>query len=283
MRLERLGDASQFYERVQAYLLRYEAHHNLLLGVLGELKRRAQPDVYLSFIEVGGDVGAVAVRTPPHNLVLSLAEPDLFGAGGWPLLVRDVHTFYGTLPGVLGPSAEAVAFARCWRADVGQAYELGMKQRIYALEAVKPVSGVRGALRRAEARDRLLLVDWLAAFGEEALGRSDRREAERLADSFLGGSLPALYLWEDDEVVSVAGCSGPTPHGIRVVAVYTPPEHRGHGYASTCTAALSQKLLNEGYSFCFLFTDRANAISNRIYQAIGYESVCDVDEYRFLR
>ena len=89
-----------------------------------------------------------------------------------------------------------------------------------------------------------------------------------------------IYLWEDDEVVSMAGYNGPTPHGIRVSAVYTPPEHRGRGYARACTAALSQILL-DSYQFCFLFTDRANATSNYIYQQIGYKPVCDVDEYRF--
>ena len=36
-----------------------------------------------------------------------------------------------------------------------------------------------------------------------------------------------------------------------------------------------------GRRFCFLFTDLANPTSNKIYQAIGYEPVCDVDQYGF--
>ena len=44
---------------------------------------------------------------------------------------------------------------------------------------------------------------------------------------------------------------------------------------------LSQLLLNEGYRHCFLFTDLANPTSNKIYKAIGYEQVCDMDEYGF--
>jgi len=47
-------------------------------------------------------------------------------------------------------------------------------------------------------------------------------------------------------------------------------------------AALSEMLLDRGYQFCFLYTDLANPTSNRIYQRIGYEPVCDVIEYRFL-
>jgi hypothetical protein len=31
----------------------------------------------------------------------------------------------------------------------------------------------------------------------------------------------------------------------------------------------------------FLFTDLSNPTSNKIYQAIGYEPVCDVDLYHF--
>jgi predicted GNAT family acetyltransferase len=47
------------------------------------------------------------------------------------------------------------------------------------------------------------------------------------------------------------------------------------------TAAASQDQLDRGRHFVFLFTDLSNPTSNKIYQAIGYERVCDVDMYRF--
>ena len=91
-----------------------------------------------------------------------------------------------------------------------------------------------------------------------------------------------MFIWEDGgQPVCIAGFSGPTPHGIRIVSVYTPPELRGRGYASACTAALSQHLLDQGREFCFLFTDLSNPTSNHIYQEIGYRPVGDVDEYAF--
>lgn len=40
-------------------------------------------------------------------------------------------------------------------------------------------------------------------------------------------------------------------------------------------------LLNQGYKYCFLFTDLANPISNHIYQAIGYQPVNDWYDYSF--
>ncbi|MGH2521912.1 MAG: GNAT family N-acetyltransferase [Anaerolineales bacterium] len=90
-----------------------------------------------------------------------------------------------------------------------------------------------------------------------------------------------IYFWEDPHPVSMAGYGGPTPNGIRVGPVYTPPEQRRKGYASACVAALSQLMLDRGRKYCFLFTDLANPTSNHIYQQIGYEPVCDVDEYKF--
>jgi predicted GNAT family acetyltransferase len=75
--------------------------------------------------------------------------------------------------------------------------------------------------------------------------------------------------------VSLAA-SVPTPNGIRI-GWSTPPELRRHGYASAVTAATSQAELDKGRRFVFLFTDLSNPTSNKIYQAIGYRPVSDVD------
>jgi predicted GNAT family acetyltransferase len=88
-------------------------------------------------------------------------------------------------------------------------------------------------------------------------------------------------LWEDPQPVSLAGFGGWTPTGVRIGPVYTPPELRRRGYASALTAELSAQLLAGGLRYCFLYTDLANPTSNRIYQAIGYELVCDSADYAF--
>ena len=71
------------------------------------------------------------------------------------------------------------------------------------------------------------------------------------------------------------------PHGGSIGGVYTPKEHRGHGYASACVAALSQRQLDAGKQFCCLFADLANPTSNGIYQKIGYVPVADSVQYKF--
>jgi len=108
-----------------------------------------------------------------------------------------------------------------------------------------------------------------------------RSLAERNIEARLNTDPGGYYLWIAGTPVSLAGCTGPTPNGIRIGPVYTPPEHRNHGYASAAVAALSQLLLERGFRSCFLFTDLSNPTSNKIYQAVGYQPVCDVDEYAF--
>lgn len=285
MELRRYDDVREFYARAEGFLVAHEAHHNLILGVCATLLRTPgyyeQPP-YLATVEEGGEVVAAAVRTPPHNLVLSRTSSDEVLT----LIGRDAFALYDALPGALAPADVSRPFAELWAGLSGQPYERGKAMRIFQLEAVEPVPQVPGELRRATEADRELLLKWLLAFQEEAIGETDpsRAEdwAERAADARLRGEVPAAYFWvSGGEPVSLAGCGGPTPSGIRIGPVYTPPERRRKGYAGACVAALSGLLLERGYRYCFLFTDLANPTANHIYREIGYRPVCDVDEYLF--
>src|SRR5207249_2972148 len=104
----------------------------------------------------------------------------------------------------------------------------------------------------------------------------------RMADRWIAGLGRTAWLWAvGDRIVSLACVGGLTPHGTRVGPVYTPPADRGRGYASNLVARASQLQLDSGREFVFLFTDLANPTANKIYQAIGYEPVIDIDEYSF--
>jgi predicted GNAT family acetyltransferase len=106
-------------------------------------------------------------------------------------------------------------------------------------------------------------------------------DAERTVDARLRTGTGGFTIWDDDGPVSLAGWGGRTPNGVRIGPVYTPPEHRRHGYGSTVTAAVTAAQLAAGRRFCFLYTDLANPTSNKIYGDIGYEPVCDAIDYAF--
>jgi predicted GNAT family acetyltransferase len=285
MDLTRYDDIEQFYARAEPFLLAHEAEHNLPLGICATLRDPTQASQYaappyLALVSEGEAVVAAAVRTPPFRVILSLIEEERL-PGALALLVPDLAAAYPDLPGVLGLTAISRAFAQQWQAETGQAYHLGMRERIYQLTAVRPPMSVPGRVRRAAEADRALLSGWMAAFFAEALPGSDEGDPGEWVARTLASTERDILVWEDGQPVSLA-CSGAhTPNGSRIGPVYTPPEARGHGYASACTAAVSQLQLDRGRRFCFLFTDLANPTANSIYQTIGYTPVSDVEVYEF--
>jgi predicted GNAT family acetyltransferase len=279
MHLTRFGEPADFAARAEAFLVAHEAHNNLLLGITAQLRDRPELNAllpYFAIVESGGQVVVAAVMTPPWRLILSVtSEPAALD-----LLARDVRQAWPDTPGVTGPVPVSAWFAERWQALTGRSVARSMAERIYQLTHVNHPRGVAGAARRATEADRDLLTAWFEAFEQEAFGTVLTDVASRV-DRFLVARTRGVYLWEDGRAVSMAGFGGPTPHGIRVGPVYTPAEFRGRGYASACVARLSQDKLDSGLRYCFLFTDLNNPTSNHIYQVIGYEPVCDVDEYKF--
>jgi predicted GNAT family acetyltransferase len=280
MELTRFAQAADFAAAAEAFLAEHEAHNNLVLGLTAQLREPqdagALPPYFAVVADTGGVVAA-ALMTPPRRLVLARTErPEALD-----LLARDVRQSRPDVPGVTGPVPASTWFAERWQALTGQAMTRSLAERIYQLSQVKPPQGVPGRARRATGGDRALLAEWLTAFEQEAFGTVSTDGATH-ADRFLTSRLRGMYLWDHNgRSVSMAGFGGPTPNGIRIGPVYTPPALRGQGYASACVAQLSQDMLDAGRKYCFLFTDLANPTSNHIYQAIGYEPVVDVDEYRF--
>jgi len=229
-------------------------------------------------VEEGGQIVAAALRTPPHNLVLSETDDD----GAWPALAADAVEVDRSLRGVLGAKAGVGRFIRAWQDATGASASLTRSQRIYRAERASIPEGVDGSLRAYTAADRALALEWLDAFFAEALGGSAVETAESTLEHRLSDPAGGFVLWEDDGgPVSLAGFGGPTPNGIRIGPVYTPPELRRRGYGTAVTAELTRSLLAGGRRFCFLFTDLANPTSNSIYQRIGYVPVTDVEEWRF--
>lgn len=223
-----------------------------------------------------GEVAAVALMTPPHNLILSwIADDSSIDA-----LAEELHASGASIPGVNSSAEIARKFALKWSAISRRGFRIQKAQRIYQLSRVINEARAAGRLREPTQSDAELMRKWRAAFSVDAEGM-DSEEAKQNAALPLPKSRH-LFLWEvEGTPVSMAGFAGPTLNGIRVAWVYTPPENRGKGFAGACVAALSQRLLDDGRKFCFLYTDLANPTSNHIYQKIGYEPVTDATVYSF--
>jgi RimJ/RimL family protein N-acetyltransferase len=283
MEIVRPTTASAFLELAGPLLERDEARNQLPLGIAAGLIEHAEAYDVVRFwvgVEAGRPFSA-ALRTEPHNLVLADPEP---GIDLEELLVA-VANDDPSVPGIVGNEPYVGPAAARIAALAGMLPERDVSMGVFALERVGDVRRAPGQTAVATPEDRDLIRRWFTDFAIESLPdpqlANDR--LDRTLDTRFSGDHAGIWLWIiDGAFVSMSGYSGRTPSGIRIGPVYTPPEHRRRGYATTLVADQSRWLLEQGYRSCFLYTDLSNPTSNAIYERIGYERVADSAEYRFV-
>jgi uncharacterized protein len=276
MQLQRFMQLEEFCAQALPFLLQQPVHHNLLLGMVGMLKQQAAGATapYLAIVTKAGQPIAVAMRTSPYGLVLSAVADEAAVAA----IGQDVLIDQPDLVSVNALAPVAAMFTTFWQAQAGKLPTLRMAMKIHQLTEVTTLATVGGALRRANAGDREWLLAWYVAFKREVWGTIPRN-----GEAWLGQRLQQqdLFVWQDQEPVALV-CGDMIPGDLgRIFLVYTPPKYRRRGYASAAVAAVSQGLLDGGARLCVLFTDLANPTANKIYQAVGYEPICEWLNYQF--
>jgi uncharacterized protein len=276
--------ASDFLARARAELERNEVLNGLPLGVtlhLQKIPERIEVPPYLATVEDEGKLIVAAVMTPPFRLIVTSNQLDAFGEAPL-LLIHNLRDHGWPVPGVIGPSSLSDLFAQAWTSLTGEVSHLRTHERLFELTQVIAPRPGPGQLRIATPDDTALVVRWIKAFQEQALRTSiSDEEALAWARTRIGNGDVYLWVLPDGAIVSLVGTTRPVSRVISIGPVYTPPELRGQGYASRSVAALSQHLLDSGWERCSLFTDLSNPTSNSIYQQVGYQPVCDFNEYDF--
>jgi predicted GNAT family acetyltransferase len=227
-----------------------------------------------------GEVTGVAMRTAPFAPypVYVLPMPDDAAVA----LARLLHERGEEVGGVNGALPAARLLAEETARLTGGAAHVHEHMRLFELGELVVPPAPPGRLRTAAPDDVELCLAWFRAFGVDAAEQAGR-EGEHAMEEFTADQLLAriedgvIWLWEDESgaVVHLTAANPPANGVARIGPVYTPKEHRGHGYASRAVAEVSRQFLERGVRCC-LFTDQANPTSNKIYEAIGYRRVVDM-------
>ena len=254
--------------------------HTSILTVLDGVRTGAfDPSAMLTVHEGGGVVGAL-LRTAGHPALVSAVPPRCAGAVVEALVARDPE-----VEGVQGPAEEAEVVGAAWSARTGAGATVGLRMRLFALDELACARrSRRGGPRRRPGR------------------RARAGPARRSGGGVRPGVRPhlAARAHTRDDVVAPSGrvrvrCLGGRrragrPGGrprrragmSRIGPVYTPPEHRGRGYAAAVTAAAARWALGRGARHVLLYTDLANPTTNRLYPRLGFRPRYDALELRFL-
>lgn len=271
MRGTRVDDVRDFREQVEPLLVRDEVRHSVPLGVLATIEREPgrYAEHHLWLVEDGGAVVACALMTPPYHLLVMGA------ADGFDPLLAAVRADAVTVPGVTGFVPEVEEFAERWRRASGASMRTAMSMRMYSTDSVVAPPAAPGRMRAVLASDRELLDEWARAFAVETGLPEGPEQLGRAVAAQVGGD-PGLVFWVvGGAPFALAGGRESSPGIARIGPVYTPPEQRRRGYATSLVAAWTSELLGRGMRRCALFTDLANPTSNSIYQAVGYRPYGD--------
>lgn len=277
LRFELTRDVEEFASRAESFLaarIERNVAATILINIRGGHPAIGEDRLFACGVDADGTLRAAALRTPPWPmLVTEMNEPD---AGGLLDVWLDADP---SLPGVNGLASASRAVAAQWSARTGRRTRLKMAQAMHVLDRVTdPPRPAAGELRAADPADRELLAEWMRAFTEEAGIPGAEHAAEIVAAQLMRGR---LFVWFDAQPASMIATS-PTVAGVtRIGPVYTPPELRARGYASSAVAAVSRQALAAGSQRCALFTDLANPTSNRIYADVGYRRIADWEEHAF--
>jgi GNAT superfamily N-acetyltransferase len=203
---------------------------------------------------------ALATWTPFRRIVLSRMTPAQ--AGGLAQLLADQ-----SLVGVSGHTPEVNSFTQVWLdAAPGRSRKPGKTLILHDLPALLAPRPCLGRAKACTRRDLDFVWSWALAFHHEVENGTPPPQKTNIDRGLARGT---YWFWTvDDQPVSYAGLHWPSANSSRIGPVYTPPERRGSGYASALVHHLAKR--GSTNARCTLFTDHTNAVSNAIYQALGF-------------
>jgi FR47-like protein len=273
------SDPAEFKATVFPFLEGDPVLHSVLLSNIQDRATGVQvdpvPPVLVSVHDASGAVLGAVMRTGHRGIFLGGLTDDLVPE------VADAYAEWAPAADVVeGTATAARLFAERWSDRFGTEYNVSRGTRLHRLDRFVDQSA-EGGPRRAVDADLELVVRWVAEFGDEVGMPSPPEENVQWARTRI--SRGRVWLWEvGGRPVSMVGHQDVVFGSTRVGPVYTPPGERGRGYASALTARVTRQILDRGSAAC-LYTDLANPTSNKIYAAIGYESVADFVRYAFSR
>lgn len=221
-----------------------------------------------------GELVGVLNHVNIGNVLVQAEEslPDLVQA-----LLRETNK---PIKGILGPHHQAVrcrellGLGKTEPALDGKDVLMVLDTRELHLPELFHRPGV--VLRNPTRADWDLLNQWHVEFSVEAVNLPDtpqlREEARAAADRQIH-STDAWLLEVNGQVVAKSAMVATLPDVVQIGGVYTPLQHRGHGYAKAVVGGSIARGVPGGLQRAVLFTGEDNTIAQRAYTSIGFRPV----------
>jgi len=289
-------------EAVYDFLNSNSVANSVVLGVLpmffarklGSQEKESEVSVYIAFSGKQAktsqrEVVGVFIVTPPRSLLLG------FPAREHVLKKLALHLIQTSdlPPGVTGKKEDVEAFVRILEEVGGKKLKtMSGKQSIFHVikqvnwDNVKPAAGSLVPFSPDSQLQNEMALLWIKEFNRYINKGHPFLAEEEIINKMSEDTIlqcqknNSLYFWqlpveeggdEKESYVSMGMVKEVPVNGGRISMVYTPPQHRGHNYATNCVAHLSEMLL-KSKDVVAIATDASEVVPNKIYARIGYDS-----------
>jgi GNAT superfamily N-acetyltransferase len=179
------------------------------------------------------------------------------------------------IKGFAGPANE-VHRARISLGLANAPTQMDEEEGLYALDLEElqipaPLQNGEITCRAPLLAERDLLRRWRFAYDIESLGSAESEETRNQSTATLDRQIEDGNAWvaiKNGEPVSLSAFNATLPDIVQLGGIYTPPEHRGKGYAKASVAASLIAARQRGASRAVLFTGNPSAA--RSYEAVGF-------------
>ena len=262
------SNAEDFLERSADFLYRREDLYSHILSLaIASTERQcpfSEPFWFATVLDDQGEIAACAVHANPDGLICTVIDSEEVAR----LIASGLETAVGFPHRISGPPASVRLLRHFF--DCAKQQELSKQKTwtIYRIDhAPKLPSSLVGNLKLGTESDEALVRAWGQLYDRE-------KPAFTSIEDFLLRKLTRqeLFMWDYNGTRSIVALSGQTKRGIRISALYTPPEFSGQGFATSAICTLVTKAIADGASFVTLHAQHGDAVE-RFYSKIGFKPI----------
>lgn len=266
----------QFLDDTEEILEQKEVENNLILGICNGFADKSKVSEGCVFINSFEDkkIQATSIKTISKAIVSGTTKDVQY--------IKSLADYYLDnnieLTGVVGEGLYSTEFSNFYgKRQTGESILI-----VHKLTSVNSLPLTTGKLEKANANDIDSIAEWTVSFERDAKTFPIKTKEQALETTQARIASGNLFKWVDEgEIVSIAAIVRKTRHLGIVGLVYTPDESRGKGYATSCVQKVSEHILQNGFKYCGLFTDKSNPTSNHIYKKIGYNPITEFTDIEY--
>jgi hypothetical protein len=271
LHIQSFETAYDYLNATEAWLNQQPVKNIGIIAPCRQLIAQQLPNSEAAFANLlfNNNIIATAAKPGP-KIILSASEPNIKG-------INLLANYFNQLPvnpvGIMAETTLAKAFINEYFKSVKRTRVIYLQQ----LSVLQNITMPQGQMKIADIDDLDCVLTMNSGFFDSVDLFPIKPKSQIEQETIALIKAKKVFLWMLDKTPRCMAAIIRENQYVNFIGhVFTPLEYRNNGFAYGVMHALCKHILDSGISYCGLFTDYGNPISNHIYKKLGFEVL---DEY----